>query len=222
IYIIQAWSDVRLSWNQSEYSKINYVSINSNLIWTPDMILRNSYEDFYSILEDKRFKATVQPDGAVNLWFAGKVKVLCDLDLTFFPFDRQACYLQLNSWTYESKAVRLVTVRDQITLINTNNPQWEITKTTIHVGNESFPDGTNYESVFGVVHVTRRPLFFLYSIVLPCTGLSLVSMVMFCLPPDGGEKVSLGVTILLSYVVFQLLLSEILPRSSEEVPLLCE
>ena len=41
----------------------------------------------------------------------------------------------------------------------------------------------------------------------------------FYLPADSGEKVSLGVTVMLALTVFQLLVAEIMPPS-ENVPLI--
>ena len=42
----------------------------------------------------------------------------------------------------------------------------------------------------------------------------------FCLPPESGEKVSLGVTVLLAMTVYQLLIAETIPPTSEVIPLI--
>lgn len=42
----------------------------------------------------------------------------------------------------------------------------------------------------------------------------------FTLPPDSGEKLSLGVTILLSLTVFLNMVAETMPATSDAVPLL--
>jgi len=58
------------------------------------------------------------------------------------------------------------------------------------------------------------------NIILPCVSLNVLSLLAFCLPPDAGEKVTLGITVLLSYSVFMLLVAENMPPTSEFVPLI--
>ena len=47
-------------------------------------------------------------------------------------------------------------------------------------------------------------------------------MLVFYLPPDSGEKVSLGVTVLLALTVFLLIVAETMPPQSETIPLIGE
>ena len=42
----------------------------------------------------------------------------------------------------------------------------------------------------------------------------------FYLPPEAGEKVSLGITVLLSCIVFLLLIAESIPKRSDSVPII--
>jgi len=42
----------------------------------------------------------------------------------------------------------------------------------------------------------------------------------YWLPPEAGEKVSLGVTVLLAFSVFQLVISDSVPENSDVTPLL--
>ena len=55
--------------------------------------------------EDKYFRAVVFHNGLVLFWTAGKLKVSCTIDMTFFPFDDQACYVHVDSWTYSNTQV---------------------------------------------------------------------------------------------------------------------
>ena len=45
-------------------------------------------------------------------------------------------------------------------------------------------------------------------------------MLVFYLPPDSGEKVSLGVTVLLALTVFLLMVAEAMPPQSISIPLM--
>jgi len=91
------------------------------------------------------------------------------------------------------------------------------------------------------IRLRRRPLFFIYNIVLPCIMLSLITIfqvritpflgydilygcwcfiVKFRLPSDSGEKIVYGLTLLLTYSVFSLNIGEKLPETSDVVPLI--
>ena len=68
----------------------------------------------------------------------------------------------------------------------------------------------------------RKSLFYTVNVIIPCVGISFLSVLVFYLPSDSGEKVSLSISILLSLTVFFLLLAEIIPPTSKSVPLLGE
>ena len=50
--------------------------------------------------------------------------------------------------------------------------------------------------------------------------LSSLTLLVFCLPPDSGEKVALGITVLLAFSVFMLAIAEKMPETSESIPLI--
>ncbi|KAH8246427.1 hypothetical protein KR026_010170 [Drosophila bipectinata] len=66
----------------------------------------------------------------------------------------------------------------------------------------------------------RKTLFYTVNLIIPCMGISFLTILVFYLPSDSGEKVSLSISILLSLTVFFLLLAEIIPPTSLVVPLL--
>jgi len=66
----------------------------------------------------------------------------------------------------------------------------------------------------------RKPMFFTYNLVFPCVLLMGIGILVFFLPPESGEKVSLSVTVLLAMTVYQLLIAETIPATSEVIPLI--
>ncbi|KAK3851245.1 hypothetical protein Pcinc_042091 [Petrolisthes cinctipes] len=60
----------------------------------------------------------------------------------------------------------------------------------------------------------------MYNVVLPCMMMSVLTLLVFCLPPDSGEKIALGVTVLLAFSVFMLAIAEKMPETSESIPLI--
>ena len=79
---------------------------------------------------------------------------------------------------------------------------------------EPYPDVT-----FSIV-LDRRPAFYLMTMLFPCILVSCVAALVFLLPVESGEKVSLEITVLLSLAVFLLLVSETLPPASDNFPII--
>ena len=63
----------------------------------------------------------------------------------------------------------------------------------------------------------RQYLYYVYHLVMPCAVITAVALLMFCLSPDGGEKIALGLTVLLSLVVFLTIVCDKIPATSGSV-----
>ncbi|GFN80597.1 neuronal acetylcholine receptor subunit alpha-10 [Plakobranchus ocellatus] len=79
---------------------------------------------------------------------------------------------------------------------------------------EPFVDVTFY------IMIRRRVLYYFLNVIIPCMMLSSLSLTGFLLPPESGEKVTLGLTVLLAFSVFMLLVAENMPPTSEYIPLI--
>ena len=77
-----------------------------------------------------------------------------------------------------------------------------------------------YPHVVFTLHLRRRDKFYMMNIVLPCVMLSVLIMIGFFLPPDAGEKISLGISVLLAFTVFLLMIADNIPRTSLAIPLM--
>ena len=78
----------------------------------------------------------------------------------------------------------------------------------------------HHSTVALVIHVERKYLFYMMNLVIPCALIACMIFLVFLLPPKSGERISLGITVLLSMAIFQELSSEKLPSSSDTFPLL--
>lgn len=70
--------------------------------------------------------------------------------------------------------------------------------------------------------IRRKTLFYTVNLILPTVLISFLCVLVFYLPAEAGEKVTLGISILLSLVVFLLLVSKILPPTSLVLPLIAK
>jgi Neurotransmitter-gated ion-channel transmembrane region len=81
------------------------------------------------------------------------------------------------------------------------------------------PD-TRYPYVEFMLHLRRRQAFYVMNVIVPCSLLSVLVLIVFCLPPDAGEKISLGISVVLAIIVFLMTVAETIPRTSLHVPVM--
>ncbi|GAU97762.1 hypothetical protein RvY_09001 [Ramazzottius varieornatus] len=159
-------------------------------------------------------------------------KSYCLINVEYFPYDQQSCKMKFGSWTYDGWAVDLKPLRgyinDSIDIkigmdLSEYYPsiEWDILQVparrhTIYYPccQEPYPDIT-----FTIV-IRRKTLFFTVNLISPCVAISFLTILVFYLPSDSGEKVTLCISILLSLTVFFLLLAEIIPPTSLVIPLI--
>ncbi|KAJ8390992.1 hypothetical protein AAFF_G00097700 [Aldrovandia affinis] len=214
------WTDVYLSWNPDNYPGVQSLRFPSNQVWVPDILLYNS--------ADERFDATFHTNVLVNASGycqyipPGILKSTCYIDVRWFPFDVQKCNLKFGSWTYNGWLLDLQMLAVDISTYIPNG-EWDL------VGVPSKRNELYYEcckepypDVTFTVTMRRRTLYYGLNLLIPCVLISGLALLVFLLPADSGEKISLGITVLLSLTVFMLLVAEIMPATSDSVPLIAQ
>uniref|UniRef100_A0A3B4TC36 Cholinergic receptor nicotinic alpha 9 subunit n=1 Tax=Seriola dumerili TaxID=41447 RepID=A0A3B4TC36_SERDU len=219
LWIRQTWYDAYLRWNKEDYDGLDVIHIPSSLVWRPDLVLYNKADDDFSGPMDTNVR--LRYNGEIT-WDAPAItKSSCVVDVSYFPFDSQECNLTFGSWTYNGHQVDIIMGRDSGDLSDfVENVEWEChgmpaTKNVIMYGCCSDP----YPDITYTVLLQRRSSFYIFNLLLPCFLISFLAPLGFYLPADSGEKVSLGVTVLLALTVFQLMVAESMPPS-ESVPLI--
>nr|XP_037868604.1 nicotinic acetylcholine receptor subunit alpha 4 isoform X1 [Bombyx mori] len=176
-------------------------------------------------------KATVYYNGLVVWQPPAVYKSSCSIDVEFFPYDVQTCVLKLGSWTYDGFKVDLRHMDEQagsnVVSVGVDlsefymSVEWDILEVPA-VRNEKFYtccDEPYLDITFNIT-MRRKTLFYTVNIIIPCMGISFLTVLTFYLPSDSGEKVTLSISILISLHVFFLLVVEIIPPTSLVVPLL--
>lgn len=193
------------------------------VIWLPDFGLENSAETIYDEQADKKFRAGIDYDGGVQWVPGGKFVTSCELDITLYPFDSQKCEMDFVDWTYDGRFVSLTNGTSSVSLgVYKKHGEWDILKTEARSTKQFFDSdpGIPFPTVKFILHLRRKPKFYMINVVAPCLLMSILALLVFYLPPDSGEKVSLGITVLLSFSVFLLLIAENVPKTSDYVPLI--
>ncbi|XP_046403896.1 neuronal acetylcholine receptor subunit alpha-7 isoform X6 [Ischnura elegans] len=215
------WNDYNLRWNDSEYGGVRDLRITPNKIWRPDVLMYNSADEGFD--GTYHTNVVVRHNGSCLYVPPGIFKSTCKIDITWFPFDDQHCDMKFGSWTYDGNQLDLVLnseeggdLSDFIT-----NGEWHLLgmpgkKNTITY--QCCPEP--YVDVTFTIQIRRRTLYYFFNLIVPCVLISSMALLGFTLPPDSGEKLTLGVTILLSLTVFSLLVADVLPQTSDAVPLI--
>ncbi|KAK6493617.1 neuronal acetylcholine receptor subunit alpha-9-II [Huso huso] len=219
LWIRQTWYDAYLKWDKDDYDGLDSIRIPSNLVWRPDIVLYNKADDEYSGPVDTN--VVLRYDGQITWDSPAITKSSCVVDVSYFPFDNQQCNLTFGSWTYNGNQIDIDMGMDSGDLSDfVENVEWEChgmpaAKNVITYGCCSDP----YPDITYTLLLKRRSSFYIFNLLIPCVMISFLAPLGFYLPADSGEKVSLGVTVLLALTVFQLMVAESMPPS-ESVPLI--
>ncbi|KRG03751.1 acetylcholine receptor subunit alpha-type acr-16 isoform X3 [Drosophila mojavensis] len=215
------WNDYNLRWNETEYGGVKDLRITPNKLWKPDVLMYNSADEGFD--GTYHTNIVVKHNGSCLYVPPGIFKSTCKIDITWFPFDDQHCEMKFGSWTYDGNQLDLVLnsedggdLSDFIT-----NGEWYLLampgkKNTIVY--QCCPEP--YVDITFTIQIRRRTLYYFFNLIVPCVLISSMALLGFTLPPDSGEKLTLGVTILLSLTVFLNLVAETLPQVSDAIPLL--
>uniref|UniRef100_A0A1I8FT32 Neur_chan_LBD domain-containing protein n=1 Tax=Macrostomum lignano TaxID=282301 RepID=A0A1I8FT32_9PLAT len=238
----QQWSDEFLTWDPAEFSNQKKIRLPSGKIWKPDLRCRLHRQP------DARL-AMIDSNGTVFWPIPTKLRSSCKVDVTYFPFDEQMCDLKFGSWTYDGFQVNLHLLKGDVdtTAYVPNGgsgscselklePYPDITfyiflrrkRKSRRVGRVRETDSQPELRVFRIdwraakseERPRRRLLYYMYHVIYPCIMMSTLTLLVFCLPPDSGEKIALGITVLLAFSVLMLSIADRLPETSESVPLI--
>ena len=214
------WNDPYLVWDPKDYNGLSSIRIPPNNAFQHDIILLNNADER---LEYKREALLVIYSNGHVLWIPRSIfSSTCHIDLKRFPFDRQNCTLSFGSWTYDSKLIDLEFSEDK-DAIDLNDyeksKEWQIMEDYLY-GTKSYrvQDGRNYTVLSYFIIINRNPGFYTYLLIVPCILLAILTMVVFWLPPENPSKIILGMNIFAAFFLLLLLLAELVPTSSNEVP----
>ncbi|XP_061185502.1 neuronal acetylcholine receptor subunit beta-3-like [Saccostrea echinata] len=210
-FFLQQWFDERLSWDPANHNQTNSTIILQNKIWLPNLINTNPFEDIRG-LGSELISVRVSSTGLCE-WYALQVlEVICDPDVSKFPFDTQYCTMKFFIGGYLPYEVNVNFVTSEVFLqLYHENGVWEITASTTHTKLNLY----GYEEVVVGLHLKRRTAYYTVSLILPVLAISVLLGFVFILPPESGERLGFSTTVLLSIVLYLTLIQDMLPESSE-------
>ncbi|XP_043931496.1 acetylcholine receptor subunit alpha [Protopterus annectens] len=217
----QQWKDVNLQWNPDEYGGIKKTRIPSSDIWHPDLVLYNNADGDFAIVQETR--VLLEYTGMVTWTPPAIFKSYCEIIVTHFPFDLQNCSMKLGTWTYDGTKVVINPESDRPDLSSfMESGEWVMKdyRGWKHRVIYACCQDTPYLDITYHFLMQRLPLYFIVNVIIPCLLFSFLTGLVFYLPTDSGEKMTLSISVLLSLTVFLLVIVELIPSTSSAVPLI--
>lgn len=210
------WNDYQLVWKDDRtFNDVTVLRINPEHVWRPDVVLFNNADGKYEV--SYMSNVLVYKEGTMS-WIPPAIyKSSCSIDVQYFPFDQQVCEMKFGSWTFLDNQLNFTFYKNVSHLDVSDylvNGAWDIVEgnaeiTKVLSGN----NGRSKAMVIFKLILRRKTLFYTVNLIIPCVLISFVTLSVFILPADAGEKITLAISILLALVVFLLLISKILPPS---------
>lgn len=126
--------------------------------------------------------------------------------------------MRFGSWTFDANQVHIKAEKPQVNLEDyLPSGTWDVISAP---SSETLSNENNRMELVYKFRIRRKTLFYTVNLIIPTVLISFLSIFVFYLPTDEGEKMTLCISILLALVVFLLLVSKILPPTSMVIPLI--
>uniref|UniRef100_A0A1I8BCI4 Neur_chan_LBD domain-containing protein n=1 Tax=Meloidogyne hapla TaxID=6305 RepID=A0A1I8BCI4_MELHA len=233
VWLTLKWKDYQMTWSPVNYGGIKDIRVPPDKIWLPDIVLFNKYKNVYSTnlklylnySADGNYEVSFMSNVVIDhrgdvLWVPPAIyKSSCIIDVEYFPFDEQVCHLIFGSWTYNENEIKMEF--EQAELIDLSeyaksvSSIWDVIDAPASLVNRR-------SRIEFQLRIRRKTLFYTVVLIIPTVLMAFLSMAVFLLPTDSGEKMTLTISVLLSIVVFLLLVSKIMPPTSSTIPLVAK
>ncbi|KAJ8032454.1 Neuronal acetylcholine receptor subunit alpha-9 [Holothuria leucospilota] len=195
-------------------------------IWTPKIALSVTLQSYGVDIAPHHGLINLQSDGTATLGTPIVQTTQCPVIVISFPFDTQVCAFFFSPENQPGRKVSLFaktpTEAEKSVL---ESSEWKFTNlsvqnfTYLHANLVDNQVINVTAAVFCIV-LERYPDYYVKTLVIPSTLMCTMSFVTFLVHPDSGERMSVGVSLVLGLTVFQILVAEILPEASDQSPIL--
>uniref|UniRef100_A0A8C7ITW6 5-hydroxytryptamine receptor 3B n=1 Tax=Oncorhynchus kisutch TaxID=8019 RepID=A0A8C7ITW6_ONCKI len=199
IWYRQILTDEVLVWDPEEFDGITEISLPSEAIWVPDLII----SEFVDVGESPAIPYVyVNSSGMVKNNKPIQVVSACDLEFE----------VNLTLWRSAEDIAN-----DQKSFMD--DGEWELMSVLSHYWQLRL-DGRDYAHNQFYVLIRRRPLLYVVSLLIPSIFLMVVDVISFYLPHNSGTSIIFKTSILLGYTVFRVNLMDEMPVTTIRTPLM--
>lgn len=214
------WTDERLTWKPSDYGGKRSLVVEAGDVWRPRFSVVESFDGLLDI-GNLSSLLRLHANGSVKWRFCKLLKIFCSVDVKYFPFDTQFCSITLVGNNYFLHELFIYVKDESVDLYRfTTNSFWNLQSAILKNSTISPNDYTAQEFPPDMeikLTLQRRNDFFDVYIIIPVIFLGFLNNLVFVMPTSSGERTSVAMTALLSFVVYMDMVNENLPKSSDPV-----
>ncbi|XP_055864305.1 neuronal acetylcholine receptor subunit beta-3-like isoform X1 [Biomphalaria glabrata] len=219
VWIYEEWKDEMLQWSPSDYEGQTAIMIPADNVWLPDIFIFNragtNMDGFVNV---NGSKVAVQYDGTVRWMVPLMVSSVCAVDVTYFPYDRQACNIKFGSWIYDMEQVDVI-IKSKLPdlehyVVNSEYDLQNVSLTRSVLDSNCCAGGGRHPMVELRLELRRKSLYYDYIVIAPTIMLCVLTLASFLLPCDRGEKMAIGLTVFLTLYVLQLRIADNVPDTN--------
>uniref|UniRef100_UPI0037E7091E 5-hydroxytryptamine receptor 3A-like n=1 Tax=Semicossyphus pulcher TaxID=241346 RepID=UPI0037E7091E len=222
VWVDLLWVDNHIQWIPGDFCGIQEMCLPTGLVWKPDLTIEEMTE---------KDKATQSPYFCIT--YLGKILLredmvlitTCKMQVYKFPFDFQRCNLSFKSVIHDVRKIMFVPYGDSNSTTQWSQEKirtqsdWLFINITLNAKTvHNFE--INQSMIVYTITMKRRSVLYIVNFILPILMFLGLDLSSFLISERGGEKLSFKVTVLLAVTVMQLILNEILPSSSDRIPLI--
>ncbi|CAL1548614.1 unnamed protein product, partial [Lymnaea stagnalis] len=214
-YISLRWRDDNLRWNRSEFGGIDMFVINSTDLWTPSIYLPRS--DGHGLRLDRTDHLTIKTQRFMNVvsTFLFQFTVFCELDLSMYPFDFQTCEITFSQMHgYKLSSVESKEYDFQLAQKLQTSGEWAIISWN---ASRSWWQGDLHFLAY-VIKIERHSTYYVANLLTPICLTAVMTLLVFWIPAESGEKMSFLVSMFVSTSVFLYTINDVMPRSINTLP----
>ncbi|XP_074519120.1 5-hydroxytryptamine receptor 3A-like [Halichoeres trimaculatus] len=221
VWTVMRWHNEYISWDPNQFCGIDNVSLPADTLWKPDLTIEEMTE------KDKAPPSpylTINSKGDVEVQDDMVLVSTCRMHIYKFPFDIQRCNLTFKSVIHTVKDIRLHASDNSSEATEWSREvmrtQYEWLFLNMAVTTINATDVFSQDFIIYTITMKRRSILYIINFLLPVLFFLCLDLASFMISDSGGEKLGFQVTVLLAVTVLQLILNEILPASSNRIPLI--
>uniref|UniRef100_A0A914XPQ4 Uncharacterized protein n=1 Tax=Plectus sambesii TaxID=2011161 RepID=A0A914XPQ4_9BILA len=226
IWTSLTWTDEFLRWNISDFGNCTFIRTLASNVWQPDVVYLNALDNIPIVSDDIKY-VSIDHKGNVNVWHATHSSLRCEMDITQFPFDTQACDIVVGLWSYESNTT-LLTLGEKRSNVPPVHMGFSEFETISYYGEANRRPcaltNESYTELYYKLILKRRPEYYIFVLIIPSFLLTSLCIIGIFTPNshDGErhEKMTLGLTTLLSMAMILNITADAMPKSAKGLPLL--
>lgn len=211
-YLGLVWFDEKLTWDPLEYNNITSLYLPKDKVWNPAIKMCNSMDK--SEEKDGISEVKIKYNGEVNSWSFRLLHSYCQINAYTYPFDEHMCEIYMCVALHTTNHTRIQQLIYEDSKF-TPNYKWDINVTGRVNGTDDM-----FSYAFAPMYLKRKLTVGIIAMLIPTLMMTVLTIFVFLLPPESGEKVSLATTIFLSNVLYLVQIDKTTPTNTKYPSLL--